>query len=48
MHLSQMANLTPFRAPIPAILHFELMGFNHENKKNSTNIFKTSNRVQTF
>ena len=41
-----MANLTPFKAPIPAILHFELIGFNHEKKKKkSTNIFKTSNRV---
>ena len=32
-----MANLTPFKAPIPAILHFELIGFNHEKKKKKKN-----------
>lgn len=33
LFILQTANLTPFRVPVPAISHFELLDFNPENNE---------------
>ena len=41
MHLIlQNANLTPFRAPIPASSHFQVLGFDPENIEKLVKNFK--------